>query len=137
MSQHSSKLGLWHSLLLSLATLFIIFGCMDTEDSNIIYPESMSYEAFDIKDVQGTIYVSENKWKFHPDDHTIFYPRPLGDEQGLSILISNMKEEYKQYNEVRVKISGKARFLHTILSPNPAGGPTEVFSVEIKDIEAI
>lgn len=135
--KRSFRPSLWLTMVLSLATLFVIFGCKETEDSNIYYPEGANYEAFDIKDLQGTIYVSENKWQFLPDDHTVFYPSALGDEQGLSILISNMKEEYKKYNKVRVKISGKARFLHTILFPNPAGAALYVYSVDIKDIEAI
>lgn len=132
--QTSSKTTFWHLVLLSLATLFIVFGCMDTEDSNIYYPEGHSYEAFNIKDVQGSIKMTNGKWAFVPDGYRQFHKSDLGIEETMDVLIHNMKESYKQYTNKKVKVSGHARFLHAIRSANYAAGSTYVYTIDIKDI---
>lgn len=129
--------GYWHTTLLVLATLLVLFGCKDTEDSSVFYPEGISYEQFNVKDVQGTIYLSDNQWFFRPDDYMAFHPTVLGDEESLSVFINDMKEEYKSYSGKRVKITGQAQFLYAILPDNPAGGAFYRYAITIKDIEVI
>lgn len=124
-------------MVLSPATLFVIFGCKETEDSNIYYPEGANYEAFDIEDVQGYISLAGGQWKFMPDDYRLFHTLDLGVEEGVSILIKNMKADYEPYSNKKVKVSGKARFLHALRSENPASGSVYVYAIDIKDMAEV
>ena len=122
--------------LLCLSVLFSFFGCKETEDSNIVYPEYMNYDPFSITDVQGRIEYHDNKWEFVTNESNKFYPWTLGDEQGLEILIKNMKDEYKQFRGKQVTISGQAKLVHVVSSYTPVGGALIVYSLEIKEIAA-
>ena len=121
--------------LFVLCLLVGAYGCRDDDrDVKRIYPEEKQ-EPFERENLKGYLRYDNSlkRWIIYPVDEPEFR---TGDEDSISFLIENMKDEYKAY-EGDVTFSGTLLYLYyeARLPITGCHGGTDIYSLHLKDIQ--
>ena len=121
--------------LFVLCLLVGAYGCSDDDrDVKRIYPEEKQ-EPCERENLKGHLRYDNSlkRWIIYPVDEPEFQ---TGDEDSISFLIENMKDEYKAY-EGDVTFSGTLLYLYyeARLPITGCHGGTDIYSLHLKDIQ--
>ena len=113
---------------------FVLTSCKDDNEEGyeIVYPSEESIP-FTVTDLKGRLYYDEvlKNWVISPEMESPYFHN--GVEEVTTLIISDMKEEYKKY-EGEIICCGTSIYLYTIIYQANVGPFEKIYSIDLSDI---